>query len=133
MAAHGASTLGVIANAAAFALGRPWLDDVIGYLDGNRRLLADLLAEHLPDVRYTPPEGTYLAWLDCRALGLPEASATCSRSAADVVLVDGARCGPPGRGFVRLNIATTRDILERMVVQMAAAVAATRSLGRTQR
>ena len=129
-ATAGASTLGVIANAVAFRDGRSWLADVITYLDGNRRLLAELLATHLPDVRYTPPEGTYLAWLDCRALGLPEALADFFADEADVVLVDGARCGPPGRGFVRLNIATTRDILEQMVVRMAAAVAATTSVGR---
>ena len=45
------------------------LAQVVARLDGNRRLLADLLAEHLPDVRYTPPAATYLGWLDCRALG----------------------------------------------------------------
>jgi cystathionine beta-lyase len=43
---------------------------VVSYLDGSRQLLADLLAEYLPGVGYTPPEGTYLAWLDCRALAL---------------------------------------------------------------
>ena len=67
---HGASTLGVVANTAAYDQGGPWLDDVLAYLDGNRRLLAELLAEQLPGVGYTPPEGTYLAWLDFRALGL---------------------------------------------------------------
>ena len=121
---HGASTLGVIANAVAFAEGRPWLDEVLAYLDGNRRLLADLLATHLPAVGYTPPEGTYLAWLDCRALGLPEAIGDFFLEQADVALVDGTRCGPPGTGFVRINIATTRALLEEVVVRMAAAVAA---------
>ena len=119
---HGASTLGVVANTVAFASGRSWLDEVLAYLDGNRRLLADLLAEHLPAVGYTPPEGTYLAWLDCRPLGLPDALADFFLEHAGVALVDGARCGPPGAGFVRLNIATTRALLEQMVVQMAAAV-----------
>ena len=65
-AAHGAANLGVVANTAAYTAGGPWLDEVLAYLDGNRTLLADLLAEHLPGVGYTPPEGTYLAWLDCR-------------------------------------------------------------------
>ncbi len=123
-ATHGASTLGVVANVAAFRDGRPWLDDVLAYLDGNRRLLADLLAKHLPGVGYTPPEGTYLAWLDCRRLALPEPAEEFFLDEAGVALVDGARCGPPGAGFVRLNFATTRPLLERMVAQMAAAVAA---------
>lgn len=119
---NGASTLGVVASTVAFTAGRPWLDEVVAYLDGNRRLLAELLATHLPTVGYTPPEGTYLAWLDCRALGLPAAIADFFTEEAGVVVVDGARCGPDGVGFVRLNIATTRPLLEQMIGQMAAAV-----------
>jgi cystathionine beta-lyase len=126
---QGVSTLGVIANTAAYRDGRAWLDDVRGYLDGNRRLLAGLLAERLPEVRSTPPEGTYLAWLDCRGLGLPVAPADFFDREADVVLVDGARCGPAGAGFVRLNLATTRDLLTQMVVRMAAAVRARDGVG----
>jgi cysteine-S-conjugate beta-lyase len=118
----GTSTLGAVANTAAFARGRPWLDAVLAYLDRNRHLLAELLDALLPDVRYTPPEGTYLAWLDCRDLGLPSALDDFFLEHAGVALVDGARCGPPGQGFVRLNIATTAAILTRVVEQMAAAV-----------
>ena len=121
-ATRGASTLGAIANTVAFDACRPWLDEVRGYLDGNRHLLADLLAEHLPDVGYTPPEGTYLAWLDCRRLGLPTTPGDFFAREAGVVLVDGTHCGPTGAGFVRLNFATTRPLLTQMVTQMAAAV-----------
>ena len=117
----GASTLGVVANTVAFDEGRPWLEDVLAYLDGNRWLLAELLGELLPEVGYTPPEGTYLAWLDCRALGLPPALGDFFTAEAGVAVVDGARCGPPGAGFVRLNIATTRSLLEAMVGRMAQA------------
>jgi cysteine-S-conjugate beta-lyase len=67
---QGASVLGVRASVAAYRAGKDWLADVLAYLDGSRHLLADLVAEHLPGVGYTPPEGTYLAWLDCRALAL---------------------------------------------------------------
>jgi cysteine-S-conjugate beta-lyase len=121
-ATRGASSLGVVAGTAAFAHGRPWLDAVLAYLDRNRHLLAELLATHLPAVRYEPPEGTYLAWLDCRALGLPSALGDFFLDHADVALVDGARCGSPGEDFVRLNIATTAAILTRIVEQMASAV-----------
>jgi cystathionine beta-lyase len=123
----GTSTLGAVANTAAFAHGGPWLDAVLAYLDRNRHLLVELLATHLPGVQYTPPEGTYLAWLDCRPLGLPSGLGDFFLEHADVALVDGARCGTPGEGFVRLNIATTAAILTRIVEQMSAAVRSCRS------
>jgi cystathionine beta-lyase len=58
MAEHGAANLGVVAGTAAYTKGGPWLDDVLRYLDGNRLALVDLIGEHLPGVRYDPPEGT---------------------------------------------------------------------------
>ncbi len=125
MFVHGASTLGVLANTVAYEAGGDWLDDVLAYLDGNRRLLADLLAERLPAVRYTPPEGTYLAWLDCRALGLPASPGEFFLERAGVALVDGPECGAPGAGFARLNLATPRKVLETIVDRLAEAVAAT--------
>jgi cystathionine beta-lyase len=120
----GASTLGVLASTAAYTDGRPWLDDVLAYLDGTRRLLADLVAEHLPDVRYTPPQATYLAWLDCRALDLPARPGEFFRDRAGVALTDGRLCGSAGVGWVRYTFATPRPLVERAVRQMGAAVAA---------
>lgn len=122
-AEHGAATLGVVANTAAYTGGAGWLADVLAHLDGHRRLLADLVAEHLPGVRYTPPEGTYLAWLDCRALELPAPGAFFLERAG-VALTDGALCGTAGEGFVRLNVATPRPVLVRAVEQMGVALAA---------
>ena len=124
--AQDASMLGAIASTAAYAAGGPWLADVLAYLDGNRRLLGELLTEHLPDIGYTPPEGTYLAWLDCRAFDLPADLEDDLVERAGVAIVDGARCGAPGRGFVRLNIATSRPILTRIVEQLAAAIRSAR-------
>ena len=69
LAEHGAANLGVVANTAAYAEGGPWLAAVLDHLDGTRALLAEWVAELLPGVGYTPPEGTYLAWLDFRATG----------------------------------------------------------------
>jgi cysteine-S-conjugate beta-lyase len=125
---HGASTPGVHATIAAYRHGGPWLDEVVGYLDGSRRLLADLLAEHLPSVRYQPPEGTYLAWLDCRDL-LAEMGPGVSRPAefflakAQVALTDGAACGDIGQGHLRLTFATPRPILTEIVRRLAEATA----------
>ncbi|MBO0803036.1 MAG: aminotransferase class I/II-fold pyridoxal phosphate-dependent enzyme [Nocardiopsaceae bacterium] len=118
---HGASTVGVAASIAAYADGGGWLADVVDYLDGSRRLLAELLAERLPSVGYAPPEGTYLSWLDCRSLGLDVSPAEFFLDKAGVLLTDGAACGDAGRGFVRLNFATPRPILAEMVERMAVA------------
>jgi cysteine-S-conjugate beta-lyase len=121
-ATHGTSPLGVIAAAAAYTEGGPWLDGVLAHLDGNRRALAPLLAEHLPDARFDRPEGTYLAWLDLRALGLGDHPAEVLRVRTGVALVDGALCGTPGRGHARLNFATPRPVLELLVRRLAEGV-----------
>jgi cystathionine beta-lyase len=86
--------------------------------------LAELLADRLPQVRYTPPEGTYLAWLDCRRLGLEGSAGAFFLDRAGVALVDGPECGAPGAGHVRLNFATPRPVLTAIVDRMAAAVGA---------
>ncbi|GAB3613142.1 MalY/PatB family protein [Humibacter ginsengisoli] len=122
MASHGASNPGVIANTAAYTAGGAWLADTVGYLDGNRRLLGDLLAEHLPEIRYTAPEGTYIAWLDARALELEVPPADFFRERADVAMTDGSSCGDAGVGFMRFIFATPRPIIEQAVRQMADAV-----------
>ncbi|MDG4767709.1 aminotransferase class I/II-fold pyridoxal phosphate-dependent enzyme [Solwaraspora sp. WMMD406] len=116
----GTATLGVLAATTAYRAGGPWLDTVLGRLDGNRRLLADLLDSHLPSARYTPPEGTYLGWLDLRAY--PAAGDIAER--ALVTVMDGAEFGPPGSGFVRLNFATTPAILAEIVRRLARAAEA---------
>jgi cystathionine beta-lyase len=122
LAGHGASTPGVLATTAAYTAGEEWLDGVLDYLDGNRRLLAELLADRLPQVRYTPPEGTYLAWLDGRALGVEGSLGEFFLQEAGVALVDGPECGAPGAGHVRLNLATPRPVLRTIVDRMAAAL-----------
>jgi cystathionine beta-lyase len=122
LARHGASTPGVLASTAAYAQGEEWLAGVLTYLDGNRALLAELLTEHLPLVRYTPPEGTYLAWLDGRELGVAGSLGEFFLREAGVALVDGPECGAPGLGHVRLNLATPRPVLRTIVERMAAAV-----------
>jgi cystathionine beta-lyase len=119
-AGHGVSNPGVVANIAAYTEGGPWLAEVIDYLDGSRRLLADLLAEELPDVGYTMPEGTYIGWLDCRRLELEGSPADFFREHAGVALTDGAACGTPG--FVRMIFATPQPILIDAVRRMGKAV-----------
>ena len=120
---HGASHVGVIGHSAAFREGGAWLDALLAGLDANRRLLTDLLAEHLPQVRYLPGESTYLAWLDCRDLGLGDDPAAVFLERGRVALNPGADFGTGGAGFARLNLATSPEIITDAVHRMAASVA----------
>nr|WP_274636765.1 aminotransferase class I/II-fold pyridoxal phosphate-dependent enzyme [Microbacterium bovistercoris] len=121
---HGASIPGILANTAAYAGGGPWLAEVLDYLDGSRRLLAELVAEHLPGVVHRPPDGTYLAWLDCRALDLGDHPAAFFLERAQVACTDGADCGQVGAGHLRLNFATPRPILRAAIERMGRALSA---------
>lgn len=123
MAEHGASNLGVIANTAAYSAGKEWLSEVLAYLDTNRSLLTNLVAEHLPGVKYKEPDGTYLAWLDCRGLDLPGGPQQFFLDNASVACTDGADCGEAGTGFVRFNFAMPAPILTQAIRQMGQALA----------
>ncbi|MGW2188127.1 MalY/PatB family protein [Streptomyces sp. NPDC001719] len=122
---HGPSHVGVIAHTAALRHGGDWLDAVLAGLDGNRRLLADLLARQLPEVGYALPEATYLAWLDCRPLGLGSTAASVFLEHGRVALTSGTNYGPGGAGHVRLNFATSPEVLTEAVGRMRKAVDAT--------
>ncbi len=119
---HGPSHVGVLAHTAALREGVPWLDALLAGLEDNRRLLADLLAEHLPAVVCRPGEATYLVWLDCRALGLGDDPAQTFLRRGRVALSSGLPFGTGGAGHVRLNLATSPEILQEAVRRMAAAV-----------
>ncbi|MET8364540.1 MalY/PatB family protein [Micromonospora sp. NPDC005252] len=117
------SHLGVIAHTAAFRDGGEWLDALLTGLDDNRRLLAALLAEHLPAIGYEPGQATYLAWLDCRALGLGDDPAAVFLDRGRVALNSGTAFGTGGGGHVRLNLATAPELITEAVRRMALAVA----------
>jgi cystathionine beta-lyase len=117
-----AGHLGVLASIAAFQHGEPWLEEVLGVLDHHRRYLAELLAARIPAIRYRPPDASYLAWLDCTALGLGDDPSAAFLSRARVALSSGPSFGRPGVGHVRLNMATSRQILAAAVDRMATAV-----------
>jgi cystathionine beta-lyase len=124
---HGASWLGVIAHTAALRDGQDWLAEHLAGLDAQRRLLGELLAERLPAVGYRMPAATYLAWLDCRPLGLPDEPASFFLEHARVALNAGPDFGRSGAGRVRLNFATSTAVLTEAVDRMAAAVRRVRS------
>jgi cystathionine beta-lyase len=125
-----AGPLGVLAARAAFTEGDEWRASMVGFLDRNRLLLQELLAEALPEVRYQPPQAGYLAWLDCAALaerltrvgGAPRDPARTFLERGRVALSPGYTYGTGGEGFVRLNFATPRPLLEEAVRRMAASL-----------
>jgi cystathionine beta-lyase len=121
-AGHGTSTIGAVANVAAYTRGGDWLHDVVDYLDGNRRLLGALVAEHLSDVRVTMPEGTYIALLDFRGTGLQGDLGVWFREHAGVAMTDGAACGIAAVGFTRFVFAMPRPLIEEAVLRMARAL-----------
>lgn len=110
--------LGVLSSVAAWGSGDAWLDALLAHLDRNRRLLAELL----PDgIGYAPPQASYLAWLDLRSYGL-RAPAAHLLERGRVALVEGSDFGAPGEGFARLNLGTTRAVLEEGVRRMRSAL-----------
>ncbi len=106
--------LGYTAALAAYRDGQAWLDDLLRYLEANRDFLVRFVRQHLPGVSIVEPEGTYLAWLDCRGAG-PAAQDpfTFFLERARVAFNDGALFGRNGQGFVRLNFGCPRSILEK--------------------
>jgi cystathionine beta-lyase len=118
---HGPSHLGVIAHSAALRHGGEWLHSLLAGLDANRRLLGELVAAYLPSVRYRRPQATYLAWLDCRALGLGQDPATVFLERGRVALSSGPSFGTGGAGHVRLNFATSQELLTEAVRRIASA------------
>ncbi len=119
---HGASNPGVVANIAAYRHGEAWLDEVVAYLDDSRHLLAGLLARHLPQVRYRPPDGTYLGWLDCTEMDLPGSPGALVADRAHITVVDGPAFGAGGDGSFRFNFATPQPVLVDMVEHLASAL-----------
>jgi cystathionine beta-lyase len=119
-----AGHLGVLASIAAFTEGGPWLDALLAHLDLNRRRLASLLERELPAVRYAMPEAGFLAWLDCRELGLGDDPSAAFLERGRVALSPGPWFGTGGEGHARLNIGTSGALVEEAVRRMAAAVAA---------
>ncbi|MEN8181628.1 MAG: MalY/PatB family protein [Myxococcota bacterium] len=118
----GLNGLGLEATRAAWTHSDPWLEAVRTKLDANRALLARWAAERLPGIGFQPPEATYLAWLDCRSLGLEPGPYEFFLEQARVALSDGRSFGGPGEGFVRLNFATTEAVLHEAVERMATAL-----------
>ena len=118
-----ASHLGVLASVAALRNARPWLDAVVSQIAANTGSLSALLAEHLPGVRYRPPEASFLAWVDCREMELGDDPAAAFLATGKVALAPGPDFGSQGCGFARLNIGTSPELIAEAVRRMATVTA----------
>ncbi len=110
--------LGRTAALAAYREGRDWLEQLLTYLQGNRDFLYNYIKAEMPQLCLARPEGTYLAWLDCRQANLPADPYKYFLETARVALGDGRMFGPGGDGFVRLNFGCPRSILEEALNRM---------------
>jgi len=115
----GINGLGQVATVAGWEHGDAWLSELVAGLDRNRHLLGELLNDYLPAVHYRLPEATYLAWLDCRELGLGDDPAEIFLAQNKVALSSGPDFGIEGLGHVRLNFATSPKMLQMIVERMA--------------
>ena len=118
----GPNRIGVAATIAAWCEGEEWLNSVLTYLERNRRRVAEWAAQsHLG---HDLPESTYLAWLDCRRVEVPAGTTAQQHflEKAKVALSEGADFGEPGRGYLRLNFATSDVILEDILSRLSSAL-----------
>ncbi|MDR1532384.1 MAG: pyridoxal phosphate-dependent aminotransferase [Clostridiales bacterium] len=114
---------GLTACMAAYRGGGPWLKDLNQYLADNLEFLRTFLFGKIPGIRMVEPEGTYLVWLDCRGLNLPQPELdSFMLREAKLWLDSGTIFGPEGEGFMRINIACPRKVLDRALGQLLHAV-----------
>jgi cystathionine beta-lyase len=119
----GPNLFGLAAMEAAYLYGDEWLGEMLEYLQGNLDMMLGYFQENIPGIKVIKPQGTYLVWLDCRALGLDDmALREFMRQKAKVGLDDGFLFGSGGSGFQRMNIACPRSILEEALSRIETAV-----------
>lgn len=114
--------LGLFACRAAYEGGGEWLDQLIGYLAGNLALVRDFCKNRVPQIQLVEPEGTYLAWLDCRELGMTDDELMAFFSnEAKVWLDPGTHSGEQGSGFMRFNLGSSRSVIAQALDQIEVA------------
>ena len=102
----------------AYEKGEPWLEELLQVVDGNAKYVASFLAEHIPQARCYPLEGTYLLWVDFGGLGLHHKELERLMLSAKLFLDEGAMFGKEGRGFERFNLALPRSAVESAMARL---------------
>ncbi len=114
---------GTVALEAAYRQGEGWLEQLLAYLQENVNVLQHYIENRLPGIRWTPPEATYLAWLDMRKLGLKgKKLRQFMIEKAKIGCNDGPTFGTGGEGFQRLNFACPRPVLEQALNRLETAI-----------
>lgn len=115
--------LAYIGTAAAYMQGEEWLSQLLDYLKDNIDFTENYLKEHIPGISMIRPQASYLIFLDCRALGLPQDElAKLFSEKAHLALNDGTMFGKPGEGFMRLNVGCPRSVLQQALGQLKKAI-----------
>ncbi|MCO7177167.1 MalY/PatB family protein [Sporolactobacillus kofuensis] len=115
------NSLGTVAAEAAFKFGEHWLDQCLAYINGNADFVANYLQMHLPNLSMVPLEGTYLGWMDCRKLGWDKIELQrFFQKQAKLALNQGYTFGVEGEGFVRINLACSRQLLQKAMQRLRA-------------
>ena len=117
------NTLGLVACEAAYRYGEDWLKQVKTYIEANIRFVDEYLQSNLPQIKLLAPQGTYLVWLDCSALGFTaEDREQWLWHKAKLWLDGGGIFGPEGQAFERINVACPRSTLLQALEQLKKAV-----------
>ena len=112
--------IGLISCEAVYTDGAQWLDELIDYLKGNMDFLVNFLQTNIPKIKLVKPQGTYLAWLDCRELSLSSKDLNDAiTNKAKLWLNDGPMFGKGGSGFQRMNVACPRSILQKAALRLS--------------
>lgn len=120
---HRNNAFSSVAMEAAYREGEEWLEQLLEYLSGNFDYVCDYLEQNIPKIKTYRPDATYLMWLDCRELGLSnEALRDFFIQKAGLGLNEGCAFGRSLSGYMRLNVACPRSVLERAMAQLKAAV-----------
>ncbi|MDD2934739.1 MAG: pyridoxal phosphate-dependent aminotransferase [Methylotenera sp.] len=119
-----ANPFSLVAFEAAYREGEVWLDELLVYLKQTRDFVADYLIARLPKISLIAPQGTYLLWLDCRALGMNDAELNrFFVHEAGVGLSPGILFGEAGSGFMRMNIGAPRQVITNALNNITKALA----------
>lgn len=122
---HRNSAFSSVAIETAYREGREWLEQLLEYLSGNMEFVKEYCRQHIPQIKPNLPDATYLVWLDCRELGLSnEQLRKFMIEKAKIGLNEGNSFGRSLSGFMRLNVACPRSVLEKALGQLEAAVKA---------
>lgn len=117
------STFGIAAVTAGYNLCEEWLEELIAYLDGNRKFISEYISKNMPSVKYREPEGTYLAWIDFNnAIKKEEKIENIFEDKAKVAIDYGYWFGEEGNGYIRLNFACPRAILKEALDRIKTAI-----------